>query len=418
MIRTRIAPSPTGHAHVGTARSALLNYIFTKQNNGKFILRIDDTDKSRSTIESEKGIFESLSWLGLIWDEGPDIGGTYGPYRQSEKLERYKYLAERLVIENKAYVFENSAIKIRAFPTEFTDLIFGFSKRNNIDDFIIMKSDGFPTYHFATVIDDYDMRISHVLRAQEHYENTFKQLIIYNAFGFDPPIFGHLPLLLNTKRQKISKRDGAVYVGEYKNLGYIPEAILNFLILLGWSSPNDSEILSIDDMINTFDISKVSKSNCIFEPTKLDYLNSYYIRHKKSENLVKDISPFVENISEELLINFLNIDRGFKKVTDIQNRIRFLISDEFEQNKYLENIPELEPIMALITNELYNLSNWTAENIKFIVSLVCENYTNVSRKNILMCLRISALGHSITPPLFESMELLGKEKCLQNLIKK
>ena len=338
-IRVRIAPSPTGHCHVGTARNALYNLLFARQHQGRFILRIDDTDRRRSTARSEQGILEGLQWLGLQWDEGPDIGGPYGPYRQSERLELYSEHAQRLLDTGRAYrcfctpdelaaqrgaalaegrpprydgrcasltssevrsrlrAGRPNVVRLRLTPKPMVleDLVQGRVEQDAalIGDPVIMKSDKMPTYHFATVIDDHLMEISHVIRGAEHLNNTFPQLQIYEALGFDPPAFAHVGLLLNPDRSKISKRTGAVYIGEFQEMGYLPEAMLNHLALSGWSPGTDREILSLDDLLALFSLGRCSPSNAVFDRDKLLWMNGYYIRHLPVPDLTRRVLPLV-----------------------------------------------------------------------------------------------------------------------------
>lgn len=478
-VRTRIAPSPTGNAHIGTARSALVNYAFAKKYGGQFILRIDDTDQARSTSESEKGVFEALRWLGLDWDEGADVGGPCGPYRQSEKLDHYKTIAHELIKNNKAYRCfcppkdkEQDADKTDDFKTydrrclnlnqqeiqknldegkpysirlivepekiiTFNDLIHGEGNRNSstIGDFIILRSDGFPVYQFATVIDEIDMKISHVLRGQEHFDNTFKQLLIFEALGVEPPKYGHLGLLLNKNKAKISKRDGAVYIGEYKDMGYLPEAILNFLSLLGWSTPDGRELFSLNEFIELFDLSRFSKVNCIFETTKLDFMNAHYIKQKTPSELLYASKQFLikEGIVDESEIEALRpkleralqlVQEKVKYLREIPEKIRFFFKEvepdysAFSTNKTLKILekPFLINSLKNIFSCLEKAGQWETHALENLIRQFIET-NKLDLKVTLMLTRVGCLGSPVTPALFESMELLSKEKCLINMKK-
>lgn len=330
MVRVRFAPSPTGFLHVGGARTALFNYLFARRFNGIFVLRIEDTDIARSERIFEKNLMDSLRWLKIQWDEGPDVGGPYGPYRQSERLHIYREYAEKLVRENKAYrvyaypeeieqlreellsknlpphytreMFDRFATKERIREYEekgiqpaiyfsmprktivHNDLIKGqvVFTEGSVGDFALLRSNGMPTYNFACVVDDMLMKITHVIRGDDHLPNTVKQLAIYEAFGVEPPQIGHVSMILGPDGKKLSKRHGATSVEEFRARGYLPEAVVNYLALLGWSPPDAQEIMSMEEMIEKFSIERVSKNPAIFDPGKLKWMNGHYIRDRKS----------------------------------------------------------------------------------------------------------------------------------------
>ncbi len=343
-VRVRFAPSPTGYLHVGGARTALYNYLFAKKHKGDFILRIEDTDQARSTEESLRMVIEDLQWLGLAWDEGPhpqtlkDIG-PYGPYQQSKRLGIYKEVAENLVKNNKAYYCFMTDAEIEAqkeknkgqnvhlespwesqplslaldklkagekavirFKTrqlkkdyKFKDLIRGdiTFPSDMVGDFVLLRSDGMPVYNFSCVVDDYMMKISHVLRAEEHLPNTLRQMMIYEGMGWQMPEFGHLSLILDEDRQKLSKRKGATSCHEFKNEGYLPHALLNFIALLGWSHENGKEILTLQEMISGFELSRVNHSGAVFDAVKLKWMNAQHLRAHPSSEIWKMIEPFL-----------------------------------------------------------------------------------------------------------------------------
>jgi nondiscriminating glutamyl-tRNA synthetase len=353
-IRVRYAPSPTGYLHVGGARSALYNYLFAKHNNGKFILRIEDTDQARSTDESLKMILSDLKWLGLSWDEGPhtetlqDIG-AFGPYKQSERLPLYKKYADELLKNGKAYYcfmtddeldaareklkaqglqthvespYENKPMsealekiargekavvrfKTRELRKDYLlkDLIRGEVRfpSDMVGDFVLLRSDGMPVYNFCCVVDDYLMKISHVLRAEEHLPNTLRQLMIYEGLGWTIPQFGHISLVLDDDRQKLSKRKGAVACDQFKREGYLPSAMNNFLALLGWSHPAEKEIMSMQDMKDAFTLDRVHASGAVFDRVKLKWMNAQHLRALSSSEIWNQISPFLKEAGLKLL---------------------------------------------------------------------------------------------------------------------
>ena len=347
-IRVRFAPSPTGYLHVGGARSALFNYLFAKRNNGKFILRIEDTDQERSTEESLKMMIQDLNWLGLHWDEGPNPDtlkdmGPYGPYKQSERLDIYKKAAQQLLDAGKAYYcfmtdeeleaareklkaqglqphvespYENKPMaealekiakgekavvrfKTRTLKKDYIlkDLIRGEVKfpSDMVGDFVLLRSDGMPVYNFCCVVDDYMMKISHVLRAEEHLPNTLRQLMIYEGMGWKTPEFGHISLVLDDDRQKLSKRKGAVACDQFKADGYLPEAMNNYLALLGWTHPDQKDILSLKDMEDSFSLDRVHASGAVFDRIKLKWVNAQHLRSLPNAEIFKRIEPFLKN---------------------------------------------------------------------------------------------------------------------------
>jgi len=345
-VRVRIAPSPTGFLHLGLARTALFNYLFAKQNKGIFVLRIEDTDKERSKPEFEKEIIESLKWLGIEWDEGPDIEGDFGPYRQSERTESYKKYLEKLLGEGKAYYcfcseeeleaqrqYQMSigeaprylgkcanlpketvkkylkekkpyVIRFRVPPkkVEFEDLIRGRLEFDSglMGDIVLAKGMDYPLYNFAVVVDDYEMNISHVIRGEDHISNTPKQILIQEALGFKKPEYGHLPLIFGQDKAKLSKRHGSVSVAEYRKEGYLPEAMINFMAFLGWNPGDEREIYSLPSLIKEFSLERVQKSGAIFNPQRLDFLNGFYVRQKSIGKLTEACLPFL--IEKNLII--------------------------------------------------------------------------------------------------------------------
>jgi len=337
-VRTRIAPSPTGFLHIGLARTALFNYLFAKKYQGSFVLRIEDTDLERSSPEFEKDIIESLKWLGIEWSEGPDIDGQYGPYRQRERLNIYAKYLEKLLAENKAYYCfcseeeleaqrqyqmsigetprytgkcanldkelvqkylaegKPSVIRFRVIPKKlhFDDLIRGRVEFDTelMGDIVIAKNLETPLYNFAVVIDDFEMRISHVIRGEDHISNTPKQILMQEALGLSRPIYGHLPLILGPDRTKLSKRHATVSVSEYRKEGYLAESLINFMAFLGWNPGDEREIYLMNSLVKEFSLDKVQKGGAIFNIKRLDYLNGFYIRQKSIERLLDLCLPF------------------------------------------------------------------------------------------------------------------------------
>ncbi|MFW6234301.1 MAG: glutamate--tRNA ligase, partial [Spirochaetota bacterium] len=380
-IRVRYAPSPTGLQHIGGLRTALFNYLLARSSGGSFILRIEDTDRERFDERSLKDIYDTFDWFGIRWDEGPDIGGPFAPYIQSERVDRYRDHARKLVDAGFAYeAFDNAGelrearedgkqgyepvfrdmpeaekqryrdrgmkpvIRFRTpdeGSTEFEDLVLGRVKRKNKDivtDPVLLKSDGFPTYHLAVVVDDHHMEISHVLRGQEWVPTTGLHVLLYQAFGWEPPRFCHLPMVLGKDGQKLSKRHGATSVIEFRNAGYLPEAVMNYLSRLGWSYDDSREFFSRQDLETLFDVEKLSKSPAVFDYRKLDWYNGSYIREKNDNEIYNLILPFLvrkglvsdppDNAQEDTIRTAVPLIRERLRVlSDASNLLRFVLTD-------------------------------------------------------------------------------------------
>lgn len=451
MVKTRIAPSPTGDPHIGTAYSALFNYAFAKKNKGKFVLRIEDTDRTRLVSDSEAKIIESLKWLGIFWDEGP--------IRQSERLPLYRKAAQILVDRGKAYYCncplqrlkqlrkeqqEKKQIprydgKCRVQPpkdpksklivvrlkvpesgeTNFIDLIRGkvTFRNKDIDDAILLKSDGWPTYHLAVVVDDSDMKISHVIRAEEWLPSTPKHVLIYQALGLKLPVFAHLPLLRNKDRSKISKRKNPVSLFWYREQGFLPEAILNYLGLMGWSMPDGREIFSLEEFIKNFDINRVDPAGPIFDVEKLEWLNGVWIRKLPVAQLGERIKEYSKR--DPISINKLLplVRERMKKLSEFDSLTEFVFSKvkpNFRDvaKKYGEDLKK--EAARQVGNKLEKSSTWTSEVIEKTVESYREKI-GWSKSDLYMVLRMAISGSIVSPPLFETMEAIGKEKTISRL---
>jgi glutamyl-tRNA synthetase len=483
-VRVRIAPSPTGNCHVGTARNALYNLIFARQQGGTFVLRIDDTDLQRSTVESEQGVLAGLAWLGLQWDEGPDVGGPYGPYRQSERLDLYREQVQRLLDRGRAYhcfctreELEEERRAARAAgesyryskkchrltqaqvksrlraghratvrfviepkPVAFVDLVQGPIEQDAslIGDPIILRSSGIPTYSFATVVNDHAMQISHVLRSTEHINNTFPQLQMYGALGFDPPAFGHIGLLLNPDRSKISKRTGAVYIGQFQNLGYLPEAMINHLALSGWNPGTEEELFSFEQLLDVFSLDRCTKSNAIFDRPKLLWLNGHTIRHITVEDLTRRIVPFLvgdgllpsERLSagdRDWLQGIVTLEQErLKTLADAPEALRFFFQDPdpetctglLQSNRFAKRHP-LSALRAALAGSRSVLDGvdagqWSAPALERALDGQHERL-GWKRAELLMPIRITISGRQATPPLFETLACVGKPATMRRL---
>lgn len=458
-LRVRVAPSPTGDPHVGTAYVTLFNYILAKQAGGDLILRIEDTDQRRAKATSEQQIYDSLSWLGLAWDEGPDKGGNFGPYRQSERKsihlehagqllksghayrcfcspERLAKLREQQRAEGKMLGYDGhcrslseeqvakeldsgkpSVIRLKVPDTgvtEFEDAIRGKIEIQNtqLDDQILIKSDGFPTYHLANVVDDHLMKISHVVRAEEWISSTPKHVLLYRAFGWELPVFAHVPLLRNADKSKISKRKNPVSLNYYKKMGILPEAMVNFLALMGWSLGNDQEIFSPKDMIEKFKLKDIHLGGPVFDVVKLKHINQQYIQNLDAQQFSAYLltQVFTKDYLESLYPLFKDRLECFEQFVD---RSSFFFNGSLNYES-LALIPkgktgkEMRDMLKGLIEELDELYEWKAENIQNLLNSYREKMS-WKPKDFFMPIRLMATGRKDSPPLAESLEIIGRE---------
>lgn len=426
-VRVRFAPSPTGHLHIGGARTALFNWLFARRAGGTYILRIEDTDRARSTQGAISAIIDGLKWLGLDWDDGP----VY----QSGRRERYAEAAEKLISDGKAYRAEgrlgpHPAVLFRVPDGKiaFTDLVYGRIEFDTglLEDLVLMKSDGSPAYNFACIIDDADMEISHVIRGEDHISNTPKQLLFYSALEMKPPDFAHVPLILGPDGQRLSKRHGATSLGQFEKEGFLPGALMNFLALLGWSSGDDREIFSKEDLIGHFSIEGISRKSAIFDPDKLRWMNSCYIRSMASEELVEASRPFIERAGftgffskEKTLPAAIGIIKErVKLLSEIPDAISFLLVDELSYDeeavkKYLAGKESLD-MLGRLAEKLEGLEAWGEAHIEECVRSMAGEM-GVKAAAIIHPTRVAVTGRKVGPGLFELMDVLGKEKTILRL---
>lgn len=456
-VRTRIAPSPTGSPHIGTAYAALFNYCFARQQKGDFVLRIEDTDRTRFVEGSEKEIIESLDWLGLKPDESPEKSGKFGPYRQSERLEIYKDHVQKLLGSGKAYYCDCSAERLEKIRSEqqarkemphydrkcrfdqpkntenavvrlsvpdegttlVTDRIRGEIEFQNsgIDDQVLLKSDGFPTYHLASVVDDHLMEISHVIRAEEWLSSTPKHVLLYQAFGWEVPEFVHIALLRNSDRSKISKRKNPVSLTFYKDQGYLPEALVNFLGLMGWSMPDDREIFLLPEMVSAFSFDRLDVAGPVFDIQKLDWLNGEYIRAEETDNLEKQLLGFSKYSEIQIKKVLPLVKERMKKLSEFDGLVSFFFEEiEVKKEAFLVKgklDSEAKEIVEKVTDILNDI-NWEEITIESAISEIQEK-SNWSRGELFMMLRIILTGSRATPPLFTTILALGKAQTLERL---
>ncbi len=486
-VRVRYAPSPTGYPHIGNIRTALFNWLFARHSSesimtkGSFILRIEDTDMTRKVEGAVDTILESLRWLGLDWDEGPEVGGDFGPYFQSQRLNLYQSAAKQMIEQGYAYPcycsperldelrtrqmqrkqptgydrhcrdltlsershFEEQGIipvvrfKIPPGKTTFRDLIRGnvtFSN-NTLDDFIILKSDGFPTYHLANVVDDHLMQISHVLRADEWLSSTPRHILMYQSLGYEPPLFAHLTMIMGPDHTKLSKRYGATSLIEYRQQGYLPEAIINFLALLGWSLDDKTTIISREDLIKHFSLERLSKTAAVFDIKKLNWMNGVYIRQLSSEEFTQRALPFLENGLPHEMEHPLyhNASTGMDYVSQIapliQERVRYLAEVPELSRFFFTEILEYDTTLLLqkgmdkerATSALQTaherlsiLSSFDASSLEELLRPLAVEL-NLKTGELFGLLRVATTGQTAAPPLFQTMAVLGKEQCLKRI---
>ncbi|MBI2007231.1 MAG: glutamate--tRNA ligase [Candidatus Blackburnbacteria bacterium] len=417
-VRTRIAPSPTGFAHVGTAYTALFNYAFARKNGGSFIIRLEDTDVKRHVQGAEGAIYAGLSWLGIEWDEGPDKGGPYSPYRQSERLEIYKEKARELLKNGLAYE-DGGAIRFKnpGDDVSWDDLVRGriTFPGGEVGDFVLLKSDGYPTYHFGVVVDDILMEITHVIRGEEHISNTPKHLALYKGFGEKPPYFAHLPTLRNPQRQKLSKRRDPVDLRLYREQGYLPEALVNFLCLLGWSHPEEKEIFSLSEFVEKFSLDRVRKAGPVFDVQKLDWLNGVYIRGKNDEDLAHLFGQYIAaRAPRDLLARVAPLIK--ERVTKL-SEVEPLISFFWQEPQIGKNLFEHERSVVHLAAALHALGGIKDWNLAGINKALDDEIKEKNFKvgDFYMSLRLALTGKRVTPPINESIELLGQDKVLHRL---
>ncbi len=455
-VRTRIAPSPTGeNLHIGNAYTALINFVVAKQNNGQFIIRIEDTDRTRFVPGSERRILESLAWLGIPHDEGPDNGGPFAPYRQSERLKIYRKYAEELVEKGHAYYCyctserltqmresqearheppmydghcrdRKSQISIsndqkyvirlkvpKEGTTTFIDLIRGEISFENklIDDQVILKSDGFPTYHLGVVVDDHLMQISHVIRGEEWISSTPKHVLLYRFFGWELPVYAHVPLLRNPDKSKLSKRKNPVWTSWFKEQGYLPEALLNYLASMAWAHPKGDELFSIDEMIQVFDLKDVQTTAPIFDIEKLKWMNGEYFRKYQISNIKYQIYEFYDKKYPLEMIEktWPLVRERMKTLKEFESLAGFF----FERPKEYER--QVDKKLLTLSRKSLELSDWNHDAMEKAIRGSAQK-SGMKAKVLFMELRIAVTGKSVGPPLLESLEILGREETLSRLV--
>ncbi len=475
-VRVRYAPSPTGYPHIGNIRTALFNWLFARHSGGKFIVRIEDTDQSRKVDDALESIFASLRWLGLDWDEGPEAGGDYGPYFQSERLDLYNKYAQQLIDSGNAYKCYCSSERLAQMRDEMTkrkestrsydrhcrdlsseekarldsqgtksvvrfkvplerqttfhDLIKGDITFDNseLDDLVLLKSDGFPTYHLANIVDDHFMEISHIMRADEWLSSTPRHVLLYKAFEWEPPLYAHLPMILGPDKSKLSKRHGATAVTEFQEQGYLPEAMMNFMALLGWSLDDKTEIFTKEELIQHFTIERISKTAAVFSHEKLKWMNGVYIRKMSDNELVDQLLFYFDRglpgtvprpLSREYILKMVPLIRErLTTFSEITEQFDFFFVDElaYDLNLLLGKKGTKDSVLAhlcIVVPAIKELTFDTPTLEETLRGLATE--LGVKAGELFTPVRIAVCGRTAAPPLFETMEVLGKEKCFKRI---
>lgn len=473
-VRVRYAPSPTGALHIGGARTALFNWLFARHNGGAFVLRIEDTDLQRSREESAIEISEVLQWLGMDWDEGPGKDGPYGPYYQSLRLEIYHEHAHRLLERDLAYPCyctpeelaerrekarsENRpprydgrcrdldpterrrlerqgrrfALRLKVpheGATVVRDLIRGDVVFENsvFDDLVVMKSDGMPTYNFACVVDDALMRITHVIRGEEHLSNTPKQILLYEALGFPLPEFAHVPMILAPDRTKLSKRHGATSVEEFRDQGYLPEAVINYIALLGWSPPDGDEIMSMSELVSKFSLEKVVKTAAIYDVGKLAWFNGHYLRGADLDRLVQQVLPFLRRKGYPVEVNNIGpylrraiglVRDRVRTLSELADAVSYFVDDGFQYDpkgaeKHFGS-RDVARILACAKSALAPLEDFTPEEIERTYRELASRL-GISSGQLFHPTRLAVTGRTVGPGLFDIMALIGRDAILRRL---
>jgi glutamyl-tRNA synthetase len=471
--RVRFAPSPTGYLHVGGARTALFNWLYARRHGGTFILRIEDTDAERSSAEMVTGILDGMTWLGLDWDEGPGVGGPHGPYFQSQRYDRHRAAAASLVEQGLAYYCYCSADRLREEreraeargeawqydrrrlnlspeqiaeleaaktprairfkvppgKTAFDDVVHGRIEFDgaHIEDFVIVRSDGHPIYHLSVVVDDIDMAITHIVRGDDHISNTPKHALLFRALGAPLPVFAHVPLILGADKKRLSKRHGATSVMEYERQGYLPDALVNFLALLGWSPGDDREILSREELIDSFTLEGITGSNAVFDVAKLDWMNGQYIARMSAEQLARAVVRLLEReglwppdtpATDWLRQLLALLQPRAKRLTDFVEQARPFLAEtvEYEDDAVRKHlgVPQLVQHVNALAQALREVRLFDEQHVEAVVRRTAEQQ-DIKAAPLIHATRVAVTGRTASPGIFEVLVLLGRDRTVARL---
>jgi len=465
-VRVRFAPAPTGYLHVGGARTALYDWLFARHHGGTLVLRIEDTDPSRSTDESVQRLQDALGWLGIDWDEGPGVGGPFGPYRQTERLDVYREATDRLIADGNAYrcwctpqeleerrravlargkpwrydrkCLQRSEEEIRALETEgrpaairfkapgrevvVDDVIRGPARfpASDIDDFVIMRSNGFPTYLLAAAVDDWKMEMTHVIRGEDLHSSTPRQILLLESLGVKRiPAYAHLPLIVGPDRQPLSKRHGSVAVEWFRDHGYLPEALVNYLALLGWSYDDHTELFSRDDLVRHFDLKRVSRNPARFDQEKLDWMNGHYIRQADAGRLASQLAERLRAMGVEADDDIVRratplVQERSRTLEVAAAMLRFLFEDLEPNDKARKLVDGQGPYLQEVAGRLASLEEWSVDSIRGVLEALAEE-RGLSRTKAFQPIRAAVTFSYVSPPLFESLGLLGRDRSVERL---
>ena len=428
--RVRFAPSPTGYLHVGGARTALFNWLYARRHGGAFILRIEDTDVARSSWDMVAGILDGLRWLGIDWDEGPEVGGPHAPYFQSERLERYRAAARDLVARGRAYEDEGAIrFKVPAGTTSFADSVHGPIDFDNehIEPFVILRSDGHPTYHLSVVVDDIDMQVTHVIRGDDHISNTPKQVLLYHALGATPPAFAHVPLIMGPDKKRLSKRHGATSVMEYEKQGYIPEAMFNFLALLGWGTGDDDELFTREELVGRFTLEGISGGNAVFNTEKLDWFNHQHLLRLGDDELMARLRGRLEaagywheaRADRDWFARVLGLLRPrARKLNEFIDQLAPFFVDPADYDadgvrKHLSAPGSADHVRAL-RDAWTAEADWNEAALERVLRALADA-RGLKAATLIHSARLAATGRMVSPGLFETLTLIGRDRMLARL---
>ncbi len=446
-VRVRFAPSPTGSFHIGSARTALFNWLYAQHTGGKFILRIEDTDKERNTPEALQHLIDGMKWLGLLWDEGPEVGGDFGSYFQSERKDVYQVYLKKLRDTDRAYDKDGAVFfrlegdryqaydnfkkceveKVKAEPQVINDLVRGKVERAEEQDFVIFRKNGEPVFHFVNVVDDICMQISHVIRGEDHLSNTSKHCELFKAFGHTPPEFAHIPLILKSHGSgKMSKRDEGALIDEYQSRNFLPAAVRNYLCLLGWSPKDDREVLPIEEIIQLFSLEGINKNNARFDEKKMSFINSEHLRHLPIDEFINLAKPILtaaklidENIDTDYLNSVLKIcQEKVRSIDDLPSFCNYFFNEDFDFNEKAKNkiLKKGEPKSRLteLLNAIEKLEKFDQVSLEELVQVLAGKF-DVNTGAYIHTGRLAVSGTNAGPSFYGMLEVLGKEKTVNRI---
>ncbi len=424
-VRTRFAPSPTGYLHVGGARTALFNWLFARRHGGSFVLRVEDTDEARNTEEARQAIFDGMSWLGLDWDEGPDKGGPLGPYFQSERREIYDNWFQKLVDAGRVYQDDGAwRFRFERKPVTMNDMVCGevtidYRDASNTPDMVVKRSDGSYVFHFVNVVDDLEMRITHVIRGEDHLMNTPKHLQLIDAFGGNAPQYAHIPLILNPDGSKMSKRDEGAAVGDYPRQGFLPQAVVNFIALLGWNPKTDEEIFTMDELVARFSLENVNRAPARFDLEKCKWVNQQHLMRLGAEEFAAAAKPFVEAaglpVSECFPQVAAAVQEKVRLLSEVPAAVDFLLADDFsydgEAVAKARGNAHAKEVFASLPETFAGIADWSADHAKAALGEAAKA-AGAKPGQLMFPLRVALSGRGHGPDLGDILNLLGRDRCV------